>query len=101
MARTVERIHAGPSELRSGVFEQVGDGIDLVLDLWVQTAELRHELAVELDRPVHGRRMLSQTYEAKNIYLTSRVRRSRGGDGASDVARGPEPLLGTGLRQSL
>ena len=59
IARAGERIHAAPSGLRSGVFEQVSDGVDLVLDPWSQTAELRDELVVELDRPAHGRKMLS------------------------------------------
>ena len=88
MARAVERVHTGTPELRSEVFEQVSDGMDLVLNFRVQRAELRHELVVEPDCSAHDRRMLSKTYEVKNIsVISTAVSEAESGEGQAETLR--------------
>ena len=104
MARAVERIHPGPSELRSEPFQHAGDGVGLVLDLRVESVELRHELVEGIGTPevstvlgvksskgIGSRLRATRTeVESHGIRFEHAVVRTPGGRGAGSTwAAGP------------
>ena len=54
MPRTIQRVHLRSPQSRPELLQQETDGIDLILNLSVQTAKLRYELVVKGDRPTRA-----------------------------------------------
>ena len=64
----VQRVHPGPSQLRTELLQQARQSQDLSLHIHVQTVEFRLELVGDRDSPVHPTSMSFETYEVKSMF---------------------------------
>lgn len=77
VTRSVERIHARPTQGRSELFQQPSVRHHLVLDRLCEIVKFRFEGRIEENNPGHQHIMTLNTYVVKNISLVSRQSDSR------------------------
>lgn len=68
VAGAVQRIDAGPPQLRPELLEKAGRGQNLSLHVFRQREELRFELVADLDDSAHLHNMAYNTYGVKYMY---------------------------------
>ena len=68
VARAVQRVNAGPAQLRPKLLQQAGQRQDLRPHVLVQLVELRLKLVADLNNPTHPCNMTYSSYYVKYIY---------------------------------